>query len=584
MHKSWRASDVVIVLMLAVLILISYMQIQSSDRNYDRLEKLISNLEAVPAGAPSRPSETPTATGDEKDKQGDWLVRHLNSEPRTLNPVTSSDYYSQIVHGYLFDTLIDLDPDTLEFKGKLAESWTISEDKLTITFKLRKGMVWSDGVPITTDDIIFSYETITNPKVDAMRTLGYFKDVEHIKALDDLTVEYKFKKPYFKSFEVAGGGYMTIIPRHVYQFTDAEAFNATRDKLVGSGPYVFESWEAGQQIVLKRNPLYYGEPYNFDRIVFRFVPEEMVAYQKCKAQELDWVAMSPEHYVAAGHDADFQAHHQRLQYKTPYNGYSFIGYNQDVELFKDRRVRLALTHLVPRERLKKEVLHDLVDVTSGPFWTGSELVKVPIQADTSIKPWPFDPIKALQLLTEAGWRDTDGDGVLDKNGKPLKFTLMMGQGSQLLLDIGGMTKEEMGKVGVQMELMQLEWSVFEERLNEHKFEVVMLSWGGGSVEGDPYQIWHSDSIANRGSNFISFCNAEADRLIEAARVEFDRTKRNELYHKFHRLLHEEQPYTFLFGRRSLAAVHRRFEGVKIHALGLDDRDWWTPRDMRIYGQ
>ena len=591
MHKSWRASDVVIVLLLGVLILIGYMQIQSSDRNYERLEKLIANLKAAPttAALPRVPSETPgnaggTVQAEANDKQGDWLVRHFTAEPRTLNPVTSTDYYSQMVHGYLFDTLIDVDPDTLEFKGKLAESWTISEDRLTITFKLRKGMVWSDGKPITTDDILFSYETIKNPEVDATRTLGYFKDVEHVKALDDLTVEFKFRKPYFKSFEVAGGGYMTIIPRHVYEFTDAEAFNAIRDKLVGSGPYVFESWEPGQQVVLKRNPLYYGRPYHFDKIVFKIVVDDTAAYQKCKAQEMDWMAMSAEKYVFAEDDKDFESHYKRLQYKTPYNGYSFIGYNQNNKLFQDRRLRLALTHLVPRERMKKDILYDLVDVVSGPFWMGSELVKVPIQADPAIEPWPFDPVKAVQLLTEAGWRDTDGDGVLDKDGKPLKFTLMMGQGAPTLLDIGSMVKEEMGRVGVKMELTQLEWSVFEERLNERKFEAVMLSWGGGSIEGDPYQIWHSDSIANRGSNFISFRNAEADRLIEAARVEFDRTKRNEIYHKFHRLLHEEQPYTFLFGRRSLAAVHRRFEDVRIHALGLDERDWWTPQGMRLYGQ
>jgi peptide/nickel transport system substrate-binding protein len=591
MHKNWRASDVTIVFLLVVLVLIGYLQIQASDRNYERLEKLIANLKAAPAAetAAHIPASAPDNAGgtvktDEKNKQGDWLVRHINAEPRTLNPVTSTDYYAAMVHGYLFDALIGVHPDTLEYEGRLAESWTVSEDRLTITFKLRNGLRWSDGKPITADDVVFSYETIKNPAVDATRTLGYFKDVEHVKALDDRTVEFKFKKPYFKSFEVAGGGYMTIIPRHVYEFTDAEAFNAIRDKLVGSGPYVFESWEPGQQIVLKRNPFYYGRPYHFDKIVFKIVVDDTAAYQKCKAQELDWMAMTAEQYVFSEHDRDFTAHFRRFQYKTPYNGYSFIGYNQNMELFQDRRVRLALTHLVPREKIKKEILHDLVDVVSGPFWMGSELVKVPIQADPTIEPWPFDPVKAVQLLTEAGWRDTNGDGVLDKDGKPLKFTLMMGHGSSTGLDIAGMAKEEMGKVGVRMELMQLEWSVFEERLNERTFEAVMLSWGGGFVESDPYQIWHSDSIANRGSNFIGFRNAEADRLIEAARVEFDRTKRNEIYHRFHRLLHEEQPYTFLFGRRSLAAVHQRFEGVKIHALGLDERDWWTPQGMRLYGQ
>ncbi|NIA22278.1 MAG: peptide-binding protein, partial [Anaerolineaceae bacterium] len=249
--------------------------------------------------------------------------------------------------------------------------------------------------------------------------------------------------------------------------------------------------------------------------------------------------------------------------------------------FKDRRVRLAMTHLVPRRRMAERLLNNMSEVVTGPFWPGTDKVTVPLQYDRSIKPWRFDPEKALALLAEAGWRDTDGDGILDKDGLSFVFQLLIVAGSDTGLDIAGVVKEEMGRVGIRMEIMQLEWTVFVEKLDTRKYQAILLGWSG-SIEGDPYQIWHSSSIKNRGSNHMGFNNAEADRLIEAARVEFDVKKRNALYHQFHRLLHEEQPYTFLFHTPSRAAVHKRFRGVKVHLLGLDDLEWWTPPGRRLY--
>ena len=153
------------------------------------------------------------------------------------------------------------------------------------------------------------------------------------------------------------------------------------------------------------------------------------------------------------------------------------------------------------------------------------------------------------------------------------------------MDIASIVKEEMGRVGIQVEIKQLEWSVFMNKLDKHEFDAVSLGWGGSRIpEDDPYQIWHSASIANQGSNFISFRNAEADRLIEAIRVEFDRHKRDELCHQFHRLLHEEQPYTFLFHGQARGAVNKRFAGVTVHALGMDDKEWWTPPGKRLYSE
>ena len=245
--------------------------------------------------------------------------------------------------------------------------------------------------------------------------------------------------------------------------------------------------------------------------------------------------------------------------------------------------RLALTYLTPREQMLHDILYDLGEVATGPFWPGVPGTKVQLQSDPSIKPYPYDQERAMGLLTQAGWRDTDGDGVLDKNGRPLAFKLMVPSASTTGIEIDNRVRESMAKVGIRMEVETVEWTVFTKKLDDRTFDACLLGWGGG-VESDPYQIWHSDSIANGGSNHIGFSNAEADRLIVEARGELDVAKRTELFHRFHQIVHREQPYTFLFSRPELVAVSKNVEGVTVHALGLDSREWWTPADRRRDGE
>jgi len=614
MQKTWRASDFVVVLILLVLAFMAYMQWLQADRTHEALVSLTKTVESLasrPAASPPvAPTPTPSggngssATDGPKpllaaapertydpSRRGDWLIYHFGSEPRTLNAITSKDAYASIVQSFLLSSMIDRNPDTLEWYGRMAESAQISDDKLTITFKLRPALVWSDGKPITADDVVFSFQTMMDPKVDARQAANYYKDVEKVTAVDERTVQFKFRQPYFMSFEVAGT--LTIIPRHVYAYKDAEEFNRRRfdgkestdgfkDVVVSSGPYVFESWTPGREIVLKRNDRYFGQPGYFEKVCFRIVADETASMQMLKARELDRMSLPAEQFLIAQKDAAIAEAYKLLKYSSPGSGYSYIAWNNKHPVFKDRRVRMAMTHLVPRERILKLVYKDLAQIVTGPFWPGgSAEIKVALQYDKTIQPWPFHPAKALALLAEAGWRDTNGDGTLDKDGTAFKFQLLIPSGRQSTIDMASVVKEEMGKVGIGMEVMQLEWSVFTDRLDKRSYDAISLGWTGG-IEGDPYQIWHSSQIADQGSNHVQFSNPEVDRLLEQARVELDVTKRNELYHRFHRILHEEQPYTFLMHPLALIAVHGRFEGVQVHILGLDVEDWWTPATKRIY--
>lgn len=521
-------------------------------------------------------------------ERGDWLIRQFSSDPASLNPVTSTDSYASIIHSYVYDSLIDRDLDTLEWYGKLAESWTVSEDGLVITFKLRPGMTWSDGKPITSEDVVFSYNLAMTPGVDSMNVRIYFKDVEKVEAVDPLTVRYTFKKPYFKSLEVAGAGYITIVPKHKFDGMTPEEINRFRGSgldgdqpLVGSGPYLVEKWDASE-VRLTRNNRYYGKAPNFDKIVFKVVRDDNVTYQMLASGELDFIGLTPTHWLKAQNDATVKASHDLYLYPAP-TSYQYIAWNNSKELFSNPKVRVALTHLVPRELIRDRVFHGLVDIVTGPFWPGSEKIKIPLQYDRSIEPYPYSVETALKLLGEVGWSDSNNDGVLDKDGRNFRFTLLLPAGSQDWVSVGSLIKENMAKAGVQVEVRQIEWTMFVEQLKERSYDAIALAWTVG-VESDPIQVWHSNAIKEKGSNHVGYSNPEVDRLLEEAQMTLDAAARNKLYRRFHAILHEEQPYTFLFTSRARRAVHKRFNGVVVHNLGMDDREWWTPLGEQKYGR
>jgi peptide/nickel transport system substrate-binding protein len=364
-----------------------------------------------------------------------------------------------------------------------------------------------------------------------------------------------------------------MVPKHIFEKDDFNTNPAGRNPL-GTGPYKFVKWNTGSEIVLERNEDYWGRKPHIKRIVFKIINDPSVAFQVLKREELDLAGLTPIQWSRQTQSEAFQKNFDKLSYLTP--NYSYIGWNMTKPYFSDNQVRTALTHLVNRELILKEILHDLGEVVTNPFYINSP------EYDKSIKPYPYNPEKAKKLLDEADWMDHDGDGIRDKEGVKFKFEFLIPAGSETGEKIATILKEELDKVGINMQIRKTEWAVFTQRLNERKYDAVTLAWSMG-VESDPYQIWHS-SQAEQGSNFVGFVNKEADRLIEEARTEFNRDKRIELYRKFARIVNEEQPYTFLFCRKSTVALHKRFKGVEVYPLGLDQLEWFVPLPLQKYGQ
>lgn len=512
------------------------------------------------------------ASSEEKPFEGGWLIYHVGAEPATLNPITATDVYESTINsGNIYETLVKRDNATLDIIPLLAESWKISDDKLTYTFFIKKGIKWHDGVPFTSEDVVFSFSKIMDPKVDAPHLRNYYKDIKSVEAVDELTVKFTYSRPYFLALEFCGG--MPIVPKHIFEKGDFNTNEAGRYP-IGTGPYRFVKWNTGREIVLQKNDSYWGEKPHLDRIVFRIINDPTVAFQVLKREELDLMALTPIQWSRQSDSENFKRKFGKLSYYTP--NYSYIGWNSRRPYFSDRRVRIALTHLVNRELILEKILFDLGTIVTNPFYINSP------EYDKSIEPYSYDPGKARALLEEAGWVDHDGDGIRDKDGVKFEFEFLIPNGSETGDKISTILKEELDKVGIQMNIRNTEWAVFTTRLNERKFDAVTLGWSMG-VESDPYQIWHSSQI-EQGSNFVGFSNKEADRLIDAARSEFDRDRRIELYRKFSRIVNEEQPYTFLFCRRSTIALNRRFKGVVVYPLGVDPREWFVPSHLRKYEQ
>lgn len=502
--------------------------------------------------------------------EGDWLIYHLGAEPGTLNPIVATDAYEGVINGgNIYETLIERDNETLELKPLLAESWEISEDKLTYTFKIREGVKWQDGTPFTSADVVFSYKTIMNPKVDAPQLRSYYQEIRDVEAIDDHTVKFTYARPYFLALEFCGG--MPIVPKHIFEEGDFNTNPAGR-KPVGTGPFEFVKWTTGREVVLEKNPDYWGEKPHLNRIVFRIITDSSVALQVLKRQELDVASLTPIQWEKQTNSPDFEKHFDKFSYFTP--NYSYIGWNSKRPFFADKRVRTALTHLVNRDLILDKVMYGLGAIVTNPFYINSP------EYDKSIEPIPYDPAAARKLFEEAGWVDHDGDGIRDKDGVKFSFEFLIPGGSETGEKIATILKEELDGIGINMTIRKTEWAVFTTRLNERNFDAVTLAWSMG-IESDPYQIW-SSTQAEAGSNFIGFKNAEVDRLIETARKEFDRDKRIELYRQFSEIIHEEQPYTFLFCRKATVAVNKRFENVTVYPLGIEPTEWYVPLPLQRY--
>lgn len=531
---------------------------------------------------------------------GDWIFARLEADPDILSPVLYKTAPSQYAmfganNSLIFEHLLRYNPKTwLLTEPLLAESYPdISADHLTYTYRLRSGVTWHDGHPLTPEDVLFTFKAAMCPLVDSADKRGSLVDLANVEILSDRTIRFTFSKPSVFNIHNTGDQ-LGIIPKHLFDpsgLLDAltyediagpkgksdqkikefsERFNKHSNNRmpVGTGPYKFEKWETGREIRLVRNDTYFGKKAYLSKIIFRVIPDSIAALNIMKSGELDLNAfMLPGQTIGASF----------VNATISIPQYQYIGWNEDRPFFKDKRVRQGLAMLVDRTQILEKVRFGLGQVAVTPFSPTSPYF------NTNIKPLAYEPKRAAALLDQAGWTDHDGDGVRDKDGVAFRFAFVGAASSAFTVQLVAILKDEFKKVGIQLEEQMGEPIAVVKCLQEHNCDAAAGTWIA-PLEMDPYQVFHSTSTAKGGSNWIHFRNAESDRLLEQARSEFDPKKRKQIYWRWQELIHDEQPYTFLLYPQVPVAYHKRFQNVDFLPTrpGYNLNEWFVPLQNQKY--
>ena len=504
-----------------------------------------------------------------KPAYGDTIITASIGEASNLIPILAGDSASHDVAGHIYNGLVKYDKN-LNIVGVLAESWEISKDNLSITFHLRKDVKWHDGTPFTAHDVMYTYRVIVDPKTPTPYA-GDFKPVREAKVIDDFTFKVTYEKPFAPGLQSWTVG---ILPRHLLEGKDITTSPLIR-KPVGTGPYLFKEWIPGDRVVLVANNSYFeGKPY-IERRITRVIPDLATMFLELKSYTIDMMGLTP---LQALKQTDYPGFRREFS-KYKYVGFSYVylGYNLKHQIFKDRRVRQAITHAINKQEIVDGILLGQGMEATGPY-------KPDMWAyNGNVKRYEHSKEKALALLKDAGFEQRQ-DGTLIKDGKPFEFNILVNQGNDVRIRTAELIQKRLRDVGISVKIRVIEWATFiNEFIDKRNFEAVILGWST-SPEPDLFDIWHSSKQGPKEFNFISFENKEVDELIIKARHTMDKEERKKCYFRIQEILAEEQPYTFLFIPYSLIAVHKRIKGIEPAPAGItyNNLEWYVPENQRRY--
>ena len=549
------------------------------------------------------------------------VVQAILSDPTTFNPVIASDATVSGIFSLTHDGLITQNPITGKIEPALAKSWEISEDKLRIVYTLRKGLKWSDGNPLTADDVVFTYNSLyLNQEIptgarDVLR-IGQSRALPKVRKIDDLHVEFIIPEPFAPFLSSTG---LSILPAHILRqtvekkdtngkplFLSTWHLDTPASKIIASGPYKLKDYIPSQRVVFERNPYYWKEDDrgnelpHIERVIWQIVESTDTSLLQFRSGSLDSVGISPEYFSL------LKAEEQRGNF-TIYNGgpaygtrFFFFNLNRGrrngkplVNPIKSRwfnnvKFRQAVAYAVDRQRMIDNIYRGLGRPQNSPLSIQSPFYY------KDLKGYDYDPEKAKQLLLEEGFQYDEDQQLLDAEGNRVRFTLITNSGNRIREALGSQIKQDLSKIGIQVDFSPLAWNTLIDKLsNSLEWECALLGLTGGNEPNNGANVWFPDGNLHmfnqkptagqkpiEGREVADWENKIAQLYIEGAK-ELDEEKRQAIYAEIQRLTVENVPFIYLVNQLSLGAVRDRIQGVQYSALG---GPFWNIEELRVTSQ
>lgn len=551
----------------------------------------------VAGTGPAGTSATPTSAGvgDEPasvpGKYGGKLTTATTDDPKTLNFWIAAETTTTDILAPVYEALNDRNNFTLKFEPHLADLPEISSDGLVYTYQLREGLKWSDGHPLTADDVIFTLDVLMDPKTESTAREGMLVDViqadgsikrESFKyeKVDDRTVKYTLPQKYAPAESMFS---FPIAPKHKLEaayksgkFNSTWGVNTAPSELVASGPFLISEYVPKQRIVYKRNPNYWkkttdGKPLPYlDQWVMLIVPDVNTAVLKFRNGDTDISGVPQPDYPT------FKKEESQKNYtvvdRGPGWGFSFLGFNQNpnsavdknlVTLFRDVRFRQAVSHTINRQRMVDDLLLGLAEPGWGPVTRANKVYYNP-----NVKKFEYDLTKAKALLAEIGLKDSDGNGMLEYNGKEVKFNIFVPQGSQTAKDMVTIISTDLRSVGLNAQFSPADFNDMVRRLDSppYDWQAIMIAFTGGPEPHDGSNIWRSSGPSHqwypKQKTPSTEWEAEIDKLWIQGAQELDPEKRKQIYNRWQEIVAEQQPFNFTVVTNQITAVRNTLGNFK----------------------
>ncbi|HRJ40896.1 MAG: hypothetical protein KJZ86_04355 [Caldilineaceae bacterium] len=512
-----------------------------------------------------------TAT-PEPPQQGGVFVSASSADATILNPILSSDSASSGVHQFLFPNLIGQDAFSGEIvPTELAESWSVSDDGLIWTFVLRQDMVWSDGEQVDANDFKFTYDAIAAETVETPRKSNV-ELIESIEVVDDFTLVVTFSEVKCDGLGDLGLG---LLPSHLYaeDFSDIMTSALNEEPAVSAGPFTFNQWVRDDNVSLLGNDGYFKGAPNMDGLIIKTVPDAGARLAQLQTGEIDTLGLQPEQLTTAQLNPDLNV------YKFKDDGYSYIALNQanpenpqpgldedgnKIEqephpILGDLAVRQAIAHALDYNTIINKVY-----LGQGYLMAANVVPAVEWAYNADILPYEYNTEMAAQILEDAGWVDSDGDGVREKDGKTLTLNLKTNAGNTTREDLGALAQDQLNSIGFDIQFEAIEFGTMVGEMLGQTFDMVIIGWTGLGTDPNDDSFWALRfDTPGSGFNFVSYSNDRVDELLKAGLSVpgCDPAERAPYYKEIQQIIHDEIPYVFVSGTIGNTGYTKRWQGV-----------------------